>query len=318
MGDHKNQRFPQLSLISTERIWDRGQHNAFTDLCQFRDQFWLVFREATNHVSDDGVIIILAGDGKHWRLITSLSQPGIDLRDPKITVTPDQQLLITCAGVMCELDGRPHQSFLYYSNDGQHWAPPKAVGQLGDWIWRTRFFGDDGYGVAYLPHCESTTLYKLSGKQYRPLVEPFFSKASHGLGYPNEHDLFTVDDTNMGCLLRRDADTASAQLGIAAPPFTEWQWWDLGIRVGGPVAVPLRLTSGGSAILCAVRLYDPARTVLCWLDTEGKALCEALTLPSAGDNSYAGILQTGDKIYCSYYSSHEGKASIYLAEVMMH
>ena len=41
----------------------------------------------------------------------------------------------------------------------------------------------------------------------------------------------------------------------------------------------------------------------------------ALTLPSGGDTSYAGMVWHDDFLWMSYYSSHEGGTSIYLAKV---
>ena len=42
---------------------------------------------------------------------------------------------------------------------------------------------------------------------------------------------------------------------------------------------------------------------------------EFLTLPSGGDTSYTGIVPYEGLLWISYYSSHEGKTSIYLAKV---
>ena len=68
--------------------------------------------------------------------------------------------------------------------------------------------------------------------------------------------------------------------------------------------------------LAAVRLYDKqVRTSLCWLDPEKGTLSEALRLPSGGDTSYAGLVWHDEMLWVSYYSSHEGKTSIYLAKV---
>jgi len=44
-------------------------------------------------------------------------------------------------------------------------------------------------------------------------------------------------------------------------------------------------------------------------------LNEALKLPSGGDTSYAGLVWHEGLLWISYYSSHEGKTSIYLAKV---
>ena len=40
-----------------------------------------------------------------------------------------------------------------------------------------------------------------------------------------------------------------------------------------------------------------------------------LRLASGGDTSYPGMLVHDGKLWVSYYSSHEGKAAIYLAKI---
>jgi len=63
-------------------------------------------------------------------------------------------------------------------------------------------------------------------------------------------------------------------------------------------------------------LYDGGvRTALSWIDPVAGTLTEALKLPSGGDTSYSGMVLHDGKLWMSYYSSHEGKASIYLAQV---
>jgi hypothetical protein len=42
-----------------------------------------------------------------------------------------------------------------------------------------------------------------------------------------------------------------------------------------------------------------------------------VTLPSGGDTSYAGLAWQDGLLWVSYYSSHEGKTSIYLAKVKL-
>ena len=41
------------------------------------------------------------------------------------------------------------------------------------------------------------------------------------------------------------------------------------------------------------------------------------SLPSGGDNSYAGMVWHDDLLWMSYYSSHEEKTSIYLAKLKL-
>jgi hypothetical protein len=69
-------------------------------------------------------------------------------------------------------------------------------------------------------------------------------------------------------------------------------------------------------LIAVVRLYDGgARTSVCQLDPDAGSLTELLRLPSGGDTSYAGLAWHEGRLWISYYSSHEGRTSIYLARV---
>ncbi len=114
------------------------------------------------------------------------------------------------------------------------------------------------------------------------------------------------------CLLRRDGSGANGLLGVASAPYTKWEWKDLGQKIGGPHL--LRLPDG--RLLAAGRLYGGgAHTSLAWIDPESGKLVEALRLPSGGDTSYPGLVWHDGQLWVSYYSSHEGQTSIYLAQI---
>ena len=103
-------------------------------------------------------------------------------------------------------------------------------------------------------------------------------------------------------------------LGTARPPYTEWTWKDLGVRVGGPAL--LRLPDG--KFIAAGRFYEPsAHTAVAWLDVKEGKLTPIVKLPSGGDTSYPGMVFRDGLLRVSYYASHEGKTSIYLATVRL-
>jgi len=303
--------YPPAELSQIRRIWDQGSHNAFTDLVRFQDRWYCVFREGGGHVSPDGALrVIRSKQGQQWESAALLSSADSDLRDAKITVTPDGRLMLSGAEAMNNPQGYTHQSLVWFSDNGSDWSDPHEVGDRDFWLWRVTWHRGVAYGFGY--GCgkadRSIRLYSSSnGRQFQTLVTNAFDK-----GYPNETSLVFLSDDTCYCLLRRDGQEATAQLGLAKPPYTQWQWKDLGVRIGGPHMI--RLPSGH--FVAAVRLYDGrTRTSLCWLNPQQATLTEFLQLPSGGDTSYAGLVWYDNHLWISYYSSHEGKTSIYLAKV---
>src|SRR6187455_417118 len=77
----------KAEIVEVRKIWDEGRHNAFTDLIRWKDRWWCTFREAEDHVGGDGAIRVLTStDGVKWESAVRLTEKGIDLRDPKLTV----------------------------------------------------------------------------------------------------------------------------------------------------------------------------------------------------------------------------------------
>jgi len=299
-----------LKLLEVRKIWDKAPHNAFTDLVRFKEEWFCVFREGKGHVSPDGSLRVLASkDGQTWESAALLSSPDSDLRDAKIVVTPDGQLMLTGAEAMHDKSKFTHQSLAWFSKDGRTWTPQHDIGDQNLWLWRTTWHKDKAYGLGYsvVKTDQFARLYESTdGKTFTTAV----SRLVDG-NYPNESSIVFAGDTAY-CLLRRDgAAKSSGLLGIAKPPYKDWEWKDLGVKIGGPHMI--QLPSG--KFLACVRLYDvKARTSLCWVDVEKGTIKEALPLPSGGDTSYAGMVLHDGVVWVSYYSSHEGKTSIYLAK----
>jgi len=299
-----------MQLIDSRKIWDKAPHNAFTDLIRFRDRWFCVFREGAAHVSSDGAVrVLVSSDGLTWSSQALLGSPLGDVRDPKLSVTCQGGLMIH-AGIALHtpVEGRTHQSVMWLSSGEEKWADPVNVLAPGAWLWRVTWHNGAVYGVGYVRKPkEGVCLYRSEdGHCFERWVDPFFTD-----GYPNEAALsFGVDDSCL-CLLRRESGTQTAMLGIAASPYVDWSWQDLGVRIGGPAMILL----DDRRALAGVRLYDVERTALCWLDPKTGTLVEALTLPSGGDTSYPGLVWHSGMLWVSYYSSHEGKTAIYVARV---
>lgn len=305
----------QPVLVAANRIWDKAPHNAFTDLIRFKDRWFCVFREGQGHVSADGALrVITSEDGDSWKSAALITSPHSDLRDAKISVTASGQLMLGGAEALPHPDSGKtyrHQSIVWLSDDGRNWSERHDVADPNYWLWRISWHGGSAYGFGYATNDEPRKVRFYSsddGKSFRTVVP----NAAPGTGYTNETGNVFLEDGTCHTLLRRDSGQKTGLLGTARPPYKDWSWKDLGVRIGGPDMV--RLPDG--RFIAAVRLYDnKVRTSLCWIDVENGKLTEAVALPSGGDCSYAGMVWHDDMLWVSYYSSHEEKTCIYLSKV---
>ncbi len=312
-------------ILEVKKIWDAGGHNAFTDLIRWQERWWCTFREADDHVGGDGAIrVLVSDDGAAWRSAARLTETGIDLRDPKLTVTPVGKLMLNCGGSVYGGTKvlKSRQSRVLFSDDGSKWTAPRLVLTEGEWLWRVTWHDGVVYGAAYDSKTASNApsgpewllaLYRSTDGVAWDLV-----KKMEVAGRPNETTLRFEPDGTMLMLVRREGDGRMGQVGRAKPPYQSWTWQTSNHRFGGQNA--LRLPSG--EWLVGTRDYTGikpgastgARTMLARLLPDGK-LDPLATFPSGGDTSYPGMVLHEGKLWFSYYSTHEGKTSIYLAKV---
>src|SRR5262245_34236518 len=191
----------EIKVVEGKKIWDRAPHNAFTDLVRFKDAWFCVFREGKQHVSPDGALrVITSKDGEKWESAALITSEDSDLRDAKITVTPDGQLMLSGAEALHDKSKKTHQSVAWFSKDGRTWGKRHEIGEADFWLWRVTWHKGRAYGIGYgCGKDQSIRLYSSKdGKSFDTLVKPLFDK-----GYPNETSL--VFDGDMAyCLLRRD------------------------------------------------------------------------------------------------------------------
>jgi hypothetical protein len=305
---------PRADILEVRRIWDGAPHNAFTDLIRWRGAWWCCFREAEDHVGGDGRLRVLESrDAREWASAALLAEEGIDLRDPKLSITPDGRLMMVAGGSVYagtrQLKGR--QPRVAFSADGRRWTPTRRVLAEGDWLWRVTWHRGRAYGVSYTtdgtPDGGGVTLYcsrdGLEWEALTPLEVP---------GRPNETTLRFLEGGEMMAVVRREGGTRNAWIGTSRAPYRHWQWREASHRVGGPnfIALP------DGRLWLAGRAYPGgAKTVLARLTRDDYD--PLLTLPSGGDTSYPGLVWHRGLLWMSYYSSHEGKASIYLARIRL-
>jgi len=315
-----------VRIESVRKVFDNGEHNAFTDLCRFRGELYLTFRtcpdgHGVNPTSR--IVVMMSVDGSVWAQVCEFGVPGRDTRDPHFLVFKDT-LFVYTGTWLCEekLDINNHLGYCSWSADGAKWNGPRMLeGTSGHYIWRAAAYGETAYlcgrrkrEFAVTDHpgdgsrvTESAMLESDDGFVWRPV----------GLFQEERGDetAFLFEEDGEVLALARDGERLHAQVCRSRPPYKEWTRVDLDRQVGGPLLVKWgdRYLVGGRKTVGD----QPAVMAIYWL-VENR-LEEIADLPSGGDCSYPGFVQmSDDEALLSYYSSHErDPASIYLTTLKL-
>ena len=316
--------------IQISKIWDKGEHNAFTDLIRFKNRFYCSFREGASHVGSKGkngkVRILTSKDGKKWESIALLEVDGVDLRDPKLSVTPGQKIMVIMAGATFNENviGELYPLVSFSGTSGKSFSTPEksiidpAISPSKDWIWRVTWHKGVGYAINYqlkengpnrsLLKRDAWLIYLM-----KTVDGNYFEKVAQldVLDLPNEATIRFDKNNTAYVLVRKEAGDKMGVLAKSNFPYTNWEYTNLTFRLGGPNFIFYEKNK----LIVGTRLYEKsALTGILVTDLEGNIL-KTIKLPSGGDNSYTGLWLYKKKLWVSYYSSHEGKTQIYLAEI---
>ncbi len=309
--------------LRVTQIYADSNYNAFTSLIKFRKKFYCSFRSAERHVyGRDGVVkIISSRDGENWNEVSTISAPGYDLRDAQLSLTPDGRIQVNMGGSVYNgkklLAGIPHVSFS--NKRGSKFSNPTPVNMdvkiktNYNWLWSVTWYNGVGYGSVYTMNdrqkeiADTIPLHvvkTLNGIDYYTVTTLLMG------GYPSEAVIRGIAEGEMLILIRRDREDKKAYLGSSNPPYTNWTFVEMPFSLGGPefIALDENHFIGGGRI-------NGEYTGLFSFTREGEVKI-ILKLPSDRDSSYPGFVIENEKLYVSYYSSHETeKASIYFAEI---
>lgn len=335
--------------IKVTRIWDGArdgaQHCAFPSIEYFQGKYYVSFREGEGHVFDkDGkaagkVRVLCSKDGRKWESVALLAKEGFDLRDPKLSVTPDGRLMLVIGGSVYEgkvLAQRIPQ--VAFSSDGRHFSDPEPAEfsegiPFGmEWLWRLTWHDGTGYAVIY---GEKFALVKtVDGRHFETVTELAAD------GFPNETTLRFTSDGRMAMMIRRESNDKRGWWGVSEAPYTDWNFVPMDLQLGGPEFLITTGpgcpgngfagssvsgskgsgvgSTGSELVIAGTRSYfigKKPKTILLKGGLDG-VFEEVCVLPSGGDCSYPGFRIVGDELWVVYYSSHElGHAAIYLAKV---
>ncbi|HEU0121067.1 MAG TPA: sialidase family protein [Bryobacteraceae bacterium] len=316
----------EWQLVSVSKIWDRAPHSAFGDLTHWNGRWYAVFREGQGHAPspgkpDDGRLrVISSPDGASWKSDALVEETGVDLRDPHLSITPDNRLMIVAGGSFYPNgEYKTRQSRVLFSHDGKAWTKPVPVVADGHWLWRVIWHRGTAYGVS--KYGSPMTEKKENPRKIR-LV-----KSTDGIHWDTVTELAVPGgdettvrihpDGRMIALTRRTWDDGNiAWIGVSKPPYKDWTWSPSGHFIGGPnfTILPNGVWAAGGRLL---EKNDPKQryTELGELTLSG--FTTKLRLPSGGDSSYPGFVWHNNQLWTLYYSSHEGKTCIYLAKIRL-
>ena len=315
-------------------------------------------------------------DGEGWISAALLTEEGVDLRDPKLSVMADGRLLLVSGGSLYDGDRYLTRApRVALSGNGFDWSSPRRVLAEDHWVWRVTWHKGRGYGVSKLGETPTPrraflywttdgiewnwiTEFKLPGltpearnngsqRNHRPFPagRPDGGSDPAGLGWKQPATLpgraflyWTTDGIEWNWItefklpgLTPDRKTAPSETTVRfLPDDRTWKQpatlpgiHKLEHRLGGPNFI--RIPDG--SLWAASRGYPPGTPVIgAWTQGEPFTVLARLTLtgyepvlklPSGGDTSYPGMVWYQGLLWISYYSSHEGKTSIYLARIRL-
>jgi len=321
-----NKSLETSGKIEVQKIWDQSPHNAFTDLLRFKNKFYCTFREGPGHVSGPtgNARILSSLDGKNWQNIASFKLDGMDVRDPKLSITPDKRIMVLI-DVETYKDGKveTRKPYVSYSDkNGENFSQPEPskvdpkIAVKSDWVWRVTWNKGTGYAIDYQPG--AIFLLKTTDGKYFENVSKIDIDGS-----PNECTIRFDKNGKMYVLVRREEGDKKGVLAICDFPYTTWQFRKLKFQLGGPDFIFLN----DHTLLIGSRYYSAdqveqkklniTKTAVFVTDIKGNVLKIIPIDESGGDTSYPGMLLYKNNLWFSYYSSHEGKTSIYLAKLSL-
>lgn len=307
----------QMKLLKVKKIWNKAPHNAMTDLLWFKDRWLCTFRESDSHQQGENgkIRVISSRDGERWRSVALISERGVDLRDPKFSIMPDGRIMLLMGGtVLKDLKYFTMQPRVAFSENGTTWSRPRKILYPHEWLWRVTWYNGAAYGFSYSFSDPKDLHKKWVVKLFKTFngIDYTLIKTWRGFGRPNEGTIRFQNDGTMVVLLRRDRSPHNqALIGTSKAPYKNWKWNKTKHYFGGPNFLILE----DDTMLAAGRIFRKEKETTTLAKMTLKGLHPVLDLPSGGDTSYPGMVLLRQKLWMSYYSSHESNTAIYLAQI---
>jgi hypothetical protein len=324
--------FTSFQNVSVSRL-----HNGFTDIVQWQGVYYCAFREGSTHGGYDGcVVVLISSDRVNWQQVATISSDASDTRDPKFLATDDRLF------VYCPVWDHPspedvkhvrsrRSTVVSETIDGRTWSDPVPVYEPGWAFWRPVHGVDAYYAAAYEDGSEGFAddderrfdgwnVKLLRSVDARTWEQVSVIASGDGV---NETALYAGADGRLIACVRRERRVDGKHLPnllcMSMPPYAQWSTIELNKVVQGPgiTIVGGHLVIGGRSLGGSSELIDNVPHMALHTLKGGDELLKTIAyLPSWGDCSYPGFVPLGDTSFMmSYYSSQEGIAQVYIAEI---
>lgn len=307
-------------IIRQTTVIRDGFHNAFTDLVQWQNCYWVGYRKGSAHVSpDSSACISLSSDRHRFREVAQVTVPG-DVRDPKLVPLDSDTMAMVFPSWLNAANserygGKWHlQQYVAFTCDGFTWSQPMAILQPNRWLWRVRKWNGRYWGLVYgktpdasqdLPVRTQHLMVSDDMREWENISQ--IGTGEHQFG---EADILFREDGEAWIVSRSSVRPDYAWFASARPPYTEWDLKPLNTFIHCPAI----LSHKGVAYVAGRRQadldgdstypFERFRSLGIWRLEHG-SVSPVLRIPASGDCAYPGFIEDSKGRICmSYYSEH--------------
>ncbi len=305
--------------IETWAAVSDGTHNSNTDMIFWKGSFYLVHATSPFHFASDKCRLIVrkSKDAREWEQIAVIKNPNEDIRDPKFFVADNKLVMYVLRNK--DFTAEPYDTFYTTSTDAINWEPIKSLGHEGWLFWRPKTRdGRSWYLPAYWwEHGKSQLLKSTDGVNWTVVSSIHKSESIPG-DFNDETAIEFFPDGRMISTSRIEVGQdlvghpdGYTLISVAEPPYKKWTAKKSDVtRLDGPALFSYR----GKIFAVGRRhvqnswpcyhgsIYARYRTSL--FQVLEDRLVFISDLPSAGDTSYAGLVQKDGYLFACYYTSN--------------
>ena len=274
-------------------LYNDGKYNAFTDLCIYRNKYYLCFRNSGAHhpvkKEDYGKIFIYESkDGDIWNKIYEVEDSTSDLRDPKLVVDKYNRLILYC-GYSKLID---NELIFQGTKAGVIDFEKKQI-TLQEiykdlWLWRIAWNDEEAYSFAYR-----------NGKVHLLKSTDGFSWFKSGnveVEGCNESAIYFSDNK---CYAIMRTVFHKTLIGCANYPYQDWVFDTIPMEIHSPAILYLN----SAHVYCTGRVVDNAEKYTGLFKVTNSTADSVWYSSANADQGYPGVVYKDEQVILSYYKA---------------